>query len=37
LVAKALRQVWTWDATRLKSPDRGKYYDLFVMLDIADA
>src|SRR5262249_17348268 len=34
LVATGPSQVWTWDATKLKGPDRGAYYDLFVMLDI---
>jgi transposase InsO family protein len=34
LVATGPSQVWTWDATKLKGPDRGVYYDLFVMLDI---
>lgn len=34
LVANGPSQVWTWDATKLKGPDRGMYYDLFVMLDI---
>jgi transposase InsO family protein len=34
LVATGPSQVWTWDATKLKGPDKGVYYDLFVMLDI---
>lgn len=34
LVATAPDQVWSWDVTKLKGPDRGVYYDLFVMLDI---
>src|SRR5512144_2535852 len=34
LVARAPNQVWTWDITKLKGPDRGVYYDLLVMLDI---
>jgi putative transposase len=34
LVARAPNQVWSWDVTKLKGPDRGVYYDLFVMLDI---
>ena len=27
-------QVWSWDITKLKGPDRGVYYDLYVVLDI---
>lgn len=34
LVATAPNRVWSWDITKLKGPDRGVYYDLFVMLDI---
>jgi len=34
LVATAPNQVWSWDITKLKGPDRGVYYDLFVILDI---
>jgi hypothetical protein len=34
LVATAPDMVWSWDITKLKGPDRGVYYDLFVMLDI---
>jgi putative transposase len=34
LVATAPNRVWNWDITKLKGPDRGVYYDLFVMLDI---
>ena len=34
LVARAPNEVWTWDITKLKGPDRGVYYDLLVMLDI---
>jgi putative transposase len=34
LVATAPNQVWSWDITKLKGPDRGVYYDLYVILDI---
>lgn len=34
LVATAPGQVFTWDITKLKSPTRGEYYQLYVMLDI---
>ncbi|OMH22908.1 IS3 family transposase, partial [Tersicoccus phoenicis] len=34
LVATAPGQVWSWDITKLKGPDRGVYYDLYVVLDI---
>jgi putative transposase len=34
LVATSPNCVWSWDITKLKGPDRGVYYDLFVMLDI---
>lgn len=27
-------QVWSWDITKLRGPDRGVYYDLYVILDI---
>ncbi len=26
--------VWSWDITKLRGPDRGVYYDLYVILDI---
>jgi putative transposase len=34
LVASGPNQVWSWDITKLKGPDRGVYYDLYVILDI---
>lgn len=34
LVAKAPDQVWTWDITKLRTPWKGRYFDLYVMLDI---
>ncbi len=27
-------QVWSWDITKLRGPDRGVYFDLYVVLDI---
>ena len=27
-------QVWSWDITKLRGPERGVYYDLYVVLDI---
>ncbi|MFJ9367827.1 transposase [Nocardia sp. NPDC101769] len=34
LVATGPNQVWSWDATKLAGPFKGKYYTLLVMLDI---
>ena len=34
LVAAALNRVWSYDATALRGPRRGSWYDLFMMLDI---
>jgi len=34
LVATRPVQVWSWDITKLRGPDRGVYYDLYVVLDI---
>jgi putative transposase len=34
LVARAPNRVWSWDITKLKGPDRGVYYELFVIIDI---
>lgn len=34
LVATRAGQVWSWDITKLRGPDRGVYYDLYVVLDI---
>lgn len=34
LTATAPGQVWSWDITKIKGPDRGVYYDLYVLLDI---
>jgi len=34
LMATRPGQVWSWDITKLRGPDRGVYYDLYVILDI---
>ncbi|MCA1701014.1 MAG: IS3 family transposase [Actinobacteria bacterium] len=34
LIASKPNAVWSWDVTRLKGPQRGVYYDLFVIIDI---
>ncbi len=34
LLATAPRQVWSWDITKLRGPQRGVYYDLYVIIDI---
>jgi putative transposase len=34
LVAEAPNRVWSYDATALRGPRRGIWYDLFMMLDI---
>lgn len=34
LIATAPNQVWTWDITKLRGPERGVYYELFVIIDI---
>lgn len=34
LVATGPDQVWTWDITKLKTPWKGQYFDLYVMIDI---
>jgi putative transposase len=34
LVARRPLVVWSWDITKLKGPQRGEYYDLYVVLDI---
>jgi putative transposase len=34
LVATGPGQVYTWDITKLPGPDRGVYYDAYVMIDI---
>ena len=34
LIATAANQVWSWDITKLRGPERGVYYELFVIIDI---
>ena len=34
LMATRPGQVWSWDITKLRGPERGVYYDLYVILDI---
>ena len=34
LVATRPGQVWSWDITKLRGPERGVYYQLYVVLDI---
>jgi putative transposase len=34
LIATAPGQIWSWDITKLRSPQRGVYYELYVLLDI---
>ncbi len=34
LMATAPNQVWSWDITKLRGPQRGVYYELFVIIDI---
>jgi putative transposase len=34
LVARSPNEVWSWDITRLPSVERGRYFELYVMIDI---
>ncbi len=34
LIARAPNEVWSWDITKLAGPQRGVYYELFVIIDI---
>lgn len=34
LLATAPGQIWSWDITKLRGPQRGVYYELYVVLDI---
>jgi putative transposase len=34
LMASQPGQVWSWDITKLRGPERGVYYDLYVIIDI---
>lgn len=33
-MARKPGQVWSWDITKLRGPERGVYYDLYVIIDI---
>jgi len=34
LIARRPNEVWSWDITKLQGPERGVYYELFVVIDI---
>jgi len=34
LIARQPNEVWSWDITKLQGPERGAYYELFVIIDI---
>jgi len=34
LIAVGPNEVWSWDITKLQGPERGVYYELFVIIDI---
>jgi transposase InsO family protein len=34
LIARKPNDVWSWDITKLRGPDRGRFFDLYVMIDI---
>ena len=34
LMATQPNQVWSWDISKLRGPNRGEYYDLYVIIDI---
>jgi len=34
LIARTPNRVWSWDITKLQGPQRGVYYELFVIIDI---
>ena len=34
LMARAPNQVWSWDITKLRGPGPGRFFDLYVMIDI---
>jgi len=34
LLARGPNQLWTWDITRLRGPNKLEYYQLYVMLDV---
>ncbi len=34
LIARRPNEVWSWDITKLQGPERGTYFELFVIIDI---
>jgi putative transposase len=34
LIARAPNEVWSWDITKLRGPAPGRFFDLYVMIDI---
>jgi putative transposase len=34
LIARRPNEIWSWDITKLRGPERGVYYELFVIIDI---
>ncbi|MER8027336.1 DDE-type integrase/transposase/recombinase, partial [Glutamicibacter protophormiae] len=34
LIARNPNEVWSWDITKLQGPVRGRFFDLYVMIDI---
>ena len=34
LLATAPNHVWSWDITKLKGPEKGNFFSLYVLLDI---
>lgn len=34
LQARAPNEIWSWDITKLQGPTRGKFFDLYVVIDI---
>jgi putative transposase len=34
LIARKPLQIWSWDITKLRGPERGVYYQLYVIIDI---
>jgi transposase InsO family protein len=33
-MASAPNQCWSWDITKLRGPDKGVWFDLYVIIDI---
>ncbi|MBY0431449.1 MAG: DDE-type integrase/transposase/recombinase, partial [Rhodospirillales bacterium] len=34
MLATGPNQVWSWDITKLKGPNKGQFFNLYVVLDI---